>query len=206
MPNDTLRLICPACGKTIDVPAELERFSCLYCGAKHRMAELLPPTQPADEADRAFAEAHLLDCVRDFPNYYKQFTRKKYEAAYRKHLEALRPCYEAMDRWVCAQPRMRRELLEAFADSFLDQWESWHKGLTRRKHARGRLEFANKLTLAFFTAPAIRGLGLSVSEDYPQLLAERFTARYPDNAFLAGSYEEISTGFRKRGLAGLFSK
>ena len=202
MANDTVRLCCPACGKELQVPADLDSFSCLYCGAKHRMAELLPPTQPADEADRAYAEAHLLDCVRSFPNQYKQFTRKNYEPSFRTHAEAIRPCFEAMDRWVCAQPGKRQALLEGFADSFLRQWEDYHAThpKAKSKSARERLAFSDKLTLAWYTLPALRSFGLSVSEDFPALLRDRFNARWPENVFELGSYEEIQGGFRKHGF------
>ncbi len=197
MKTETITLKCPNCGKEIQVPADLEQFSCLYCGAKHRMAELLPPTQPADEADRAYAEAHLLDCVRDFPNWFRQFNRKKYEPSFRAHAEAIRPCYEAMDRWVCAQPARREALLSDFADSFLRQWENLQRS---RRSGRKRMEFSDKLTLAWYTVPAIRGFGLSVSEDYPRLLRDKFNARYPDNRFELGTFEEIRGGFRKHGF------
>lgn len=206
MPNETVTLTCPTCGREIQIPAELEQFSCLYCGAKLRMAELLPPTQPAEEADRAYAEAHLLDCIRDFPKLYKQFSRKKYEASFQAHREAIRPAYEAMDRWVCAQPARRQQLLEAFADSFLEQWEAYQQGNARTRHGREQNAFADKLTLAWYTVPAIRDLELSVSQDYPYILRDRFNARYPGNIFEVGSYNEISGGFRKRGLAALFSR
>ena len=33
-----IRLTCPECGNTMDVPAELEEFSCLYCGKRARTA------------------------------------------------------------------------------------------------------------------------------------------------------------------------
>ena len=196
MESEMITLKCPNCGKEIRVPADLETFSCLYCGEKLRMADLLPPTRPADEADRVYVEEHLLDCVRDFPDYYKQFNRKKYEAAYQAHLEAIRPAYDAMDRWVCAQPARREALLEAFADSFLDQWERFQQSRKGRK----RMEFSDKLTLAWYTIPAIRGFGLSVSEDYPRILHDKFNARYPDNRFELGTYEEIRGGFRKHGF------
>ena len=199
---DQITLNCSACGKEITVPADLEVFSCVYCGAKQLMSELLTPGQSADEADREFAEAHLLDCVRDFPNAFKQFNRKQYEESFRTHREAIRPAYEAMDRYVCAQPYRREELLIAFADSFVAQWDDYHREhpKARTKHARDRLAFSDKLTLAWYTVPAIRDLGLSVSEDYVRILHERYNAKYPDNSFEPGTYAEISGGFRKHGF------
>jgi hypothetical protein len=202
---DNITLICPACGKEITVPAELESFSCLYCGAKHRMAELLPaaaPTLPADEADRAFVEAHLLDCIRNYPDYYKQFNKKKYEVSFEAHREGIRETWEALDRYVCAQPARREDLMEEFVELFLTQWEELHRSnpKTKTKKARERQEFSDKLTLAWYTVPAIRGYGLSVSEDFPALLRERFNAKYPENIFGLGTYEEIKAGFRKHGF------
>ena len=198
MEHEMLTLKCMNCGKEIQVPADLEAFSCLYCGAKHRMADFFPKTAPADEEDRAYAEAHLLDCVRDFPNCYKQFTRKKYDETFARHREAIRETYEAMDRWVCAQPNRREALLADFAEAFLAQWEALQQ--VRKGGSRKRWEFADKLTLAWYTVPAIRSLGLSVSEDFPPLLRDRFNAAYPDNRFELGTYEEISGGFRKHGF------
>lgn len=198
---EQITLTCPACGKEIQIPADLEAFSCLYCGAKHRMADLLAPEAPtgsADEADRAYVEDHLIDCVRDYPNYFKQFNKKKYASAYEAHREAIRPTYEAMDRWICAQPANREALLEGFADSFLVQWEAYQSG--RGRTGRKQREFSDKLTLAWFTVPAIRSLGLSVSEDYPAVLRDRFSEKYPDNRFEVGTYEDISGGFRKHGF------
>ena len=197
---ESIHLNCPACGKAITVPAELEEFSCVYCGAKHRMVELLPPTRSADEADRAYAVAHLLDCVRDFPNAFKQFNRKQYESFYQTHKEALMPVFEAMDRWVCAHPMQRQTLLEGFVQQFLLQWEAFHQNhpKAKSKHAKDRLAFSDKLTLAWFTVPAVRGMDLSIGEDFTTRLRDRFNEKYPDNRFEIGSFEEIRSGFRKR--------
>lgn len=195
---ENITLTCPDCGKEILVPADLESFSCVYCGAKHRMEDLIPRTAPADEADRAYVEAHLLDCIRDCPDYYKNFNRKKYEESYVAHREGTRETWEAMDRYVCAQPEQREALLEGFAEEFVAQWEAWQSG--QKKVGRKRREFADKLTLAWFTVPAIRSLGLSVSEDFPAILREKFVARYPDNVFALATFEEINSGFRKKGF------
>lgn len=199
---ETITLNCSVCGKEIQVPAELEEFSCLYCGAKQRRSDLLPPANPADERDLVYAEEHLLDCVRDFPNALKQFNRKKYASSFQNHKDAIQATYEAMNRYICAQPEKRQLLLERFVDSFLHQWEEYHQNHPKAKtrQARKRLAFSDKLTLAFFTVPAIRDLSLPVSEDYVRLLHERFNDRYPDNIFHPGTYAEISSGFRKHGF------
>lgn len=199
MMNETKTLCCTNCGREIQVPGELTEFSCVYCGAKLRMQDLLPPVGSADERDRIQAEEHLLDCIRDFPNAPKEFTRKKYEACFQAQRECLRPVYEAMDRYLCAQPQRREVLLEYFADCFLEQWDAYHRDhrRSRTKRARRRLEFESKLTLAWYTVPAIRSLDLSVSADFPPVLRDRFVAKYPENRFELGTYEEISGGFRK---------
>lgn len=197
---ESFTVICPACGKEILVPSELEEFSCVYCGAKHRLAEQLPSTLPADDADRVSVETHLLDCIRDFPNAYKQFNRKQYEAFYQTHKEAVAPTFESMERWACAQPTQHQSILEGFAELFVQQWEDYHQNhpKAKTKHARGLLECANKMTLALFTVPAIRSLGLSISEEFPLLLRDRFNETYPDNRFELATFEVLNSGFRKR--------
>ena len=120
-------LTCPSCGREIRVPAELDSFSCVYCGAKHSLTEFSMPRNDADEADRAFAEEHLLDCIRLFPKQYKQFTRKRYEESFRAHRNNIEDTYLAMDRYVCAQPSRREELLDEFVSSFLRQWDDFHR-------------------------------------------------------------------------------
>ena len=54
MENEFVTLTCPACGKEIQIPVELEAFSCLYCGEKLRMADFRTPVNPADPADLAY--------------------------------------------------------------------------------------------------------------------------------------------------------
>lgn len=199
MASELATRICNNCGREIPVPAELTVFSCVYCGAKLSLAEDPVPASPADPADLALAEAHILDCIRDYPDAFKYFNRKKYDSFYQTYQDAIAPTFAAMDRWVCAHPTERQALLEGFADRFLDRWEDFHQNhpKARSKRAKEKLAFSSKLTLALFAVPAIRGLGLSISEDFPRLLRDRFQVKYPENTFELATYEEIRTGFRK---------
>ena len=202
MPTEMVTRICKSCGREIQVPAELSAFSCVYCGAKLSAADYAVSTKPADEADRIYVEEHLLDCVRDYSNAFKQFNRKLYESFYENYKEDVGPVFEAMDRYVCAQPGQRQALLSHFAEEFFVQWEAFHRNhpKAKTKAARDRLAFSDKLTLAWFTVPAIRGMGLSISEEFPMLLRDQFNEKYPDNRFELGTYEEIQSGFRKHGF------
>ena len=42
--------LCPHCGKPLEIPGGLDRFSCLYCGARMSPGELLPREIQAPQA------------------------------------------------------------------------------------------------------------------------------------------------------------
>ena len=193
--------ICPSCGHEIQVPAELESFSCVYCGTKLSANELTAPKTVGEE-DRIYAEEHLLDCIRNYPDYFKKFGRKTYADSFEVYRDGIAETFRAMDRYVLAQPLRRQEFLEHFVEHFLTEWERFHQQDKRwnRKATRERMLFDSKLTLAWYTVPAIRSLELSCGEDFTALLQKRFTEKYPLNLFQCATYEEISYGFHKHKL------
>ena len=199
--NETITLRCKSCGKELQIPAELEQFSCLYCGEKMSMAEMLAPAQTDPEDERLVRE-HLFDCVSAYPEYFKRFNRVDFQPAFDSYLEGITPIFSAMDRCVCAQPARRQELISGYVAQFLAEWESWHQKDRRwkLKTSRERMLFDDKLTLAWFTVPAIRELGLSVSEDFTELLQKEFVKKYPKNIFERTTLAEIKAGFRRRKL------
>ena len=58
--------LCPKCGHTLQIPAELERFSCMYCGERLTKRQLL--TQPEEascsEEDCAVSFDHAVSRLR----------------------------------------------------------------------------------------------------------------------------------------------
>lgn len=73
--------LCPKCGHTLQIPAELERFSCMYCGERLTKRQLL--TQPEEascsEEDCAVSFDHAVSrlgwCVQSFRGYQKKILR-----------------------------------------------------------------------------------------------------------------------------------
>lgn len=194
--------ICKSCGKAIEVPEELETFSCVYCGCTMTKAEFLPPVKdPAQlQEDLDFAQAHLGDCFRNYPDYFKHFNRKEYEDFFFHYCHGCAPAFQAMDRYILGYPQRRDKLIDQFAGQLLEQWERCNEENKRFrwKSRRKRLEFDNKLTLAWFTVPAIQHMDISCGKEFVTEFHRQYMEKYPDNAFYPGTYEEISAGFRKK--------
>ena len=50
---ETIRIECPKCKKALEIPQELDEFSCLYCGERLRLADLLRPAAVTEDAREA---------------------------------------------------------------------------------------------------------------------------------------------------------
>lgn len=199
--DNTILLRCKSCGKELQIPAELEQFSCLYCGEKMTMAEMVPPAE-IDPADERLVREHLIDCIAEYPEYFRRFNRVDYQPAFDSYMEGIRPVFEAMNRLVCAQLSRREALISDYVAQFMADWESFHQKDRRwkGKASRERMLFDDKLILAWFTVPAIRELGLSVSEDFSELLQKEFVKKYPKNVFERTTLAQIKDGFKRRRL------
>lgn len=197
----TLR--CLHCGREIQVPEELKSFSCVYCGEKLTLQDYLPEKPVvADDADLHYAKEHLFDCIRNYPDYFRNFSRKNYDTSFQTYVSGIEDIFVAMDRYICANNEQRDALIDSFVEQFLEEWETFHHSgkAGKRKSSVERAMFNSKLTLAWYTMPAILYMELSVGHEFTERLQQRFCEKYPDNVFRVGSYSELSGGFRKRGL------
>lgn len=76
-----IRLTCPECGNTMDVPSELEEFSCLYCGKRARTAAIKALNENAEATYaqlRAELRQKLPAAVTNYPDYHKKITKKDF--------------------------------------------------------------------------------------------------------------------------------
>ena len=79
--EDMITGLCPQCGHTLHIPAELASFSCMYCGArltKDQLAAEPPAAQEADEDRAAYydrAVSRLGWCIKNFGGYQKKIMR-----------------------------------------------------------------------------------------------------------------------------------
>ena len=154
--------ICPKCGKKLQIPAELHRFSCLYCGSWLHVEELLPEltaTASISQAQEAYnyVAAHLLACVTGYPDAFRHLTKTEFEPYFQAYRQACRPVFRAMDAAAQARPQEGAEAaLAALADIFLDQVEDWSVKNKRGLTGRDALLDDVKCTICLLLIPGIR--------------------------------------------------
>lgn len=189
---------CPQCGHTLHIPAELEQFSCMYCGQRLTQQSLCaqPPAPQASEPeperagyyDRAVSR--LGWCITNFHGYQKKIVRDAFFDAFSTYETACAPVIQELQRGIGAQEQT--ELLQRAATAMLDTLAAgWSK--------KGDQD-DEKIILAIFFVPMVRKLQLPISEEFVALLQKLWVERYPKSPFYLGDYESISGGFRKKFL------
>lgn len=195
--------ICPSCHHTIEVPDQLEIFSCVYCGKRltpndlvSTEASAVPEAHP-DELYRklaldlpraVYAEPNTLKYMtrNGYPNRFKDYTNK-----YQNLFALILPLCQGTDGKATAE-HLANDVIDA-----LEQWaESSRKGLTSKD---ALLEEA-KFTLCLLTIPAIRSLNHNACEVLADALHTAWVTKFPKNPFQSVIYEEIISGFKPKRL------
>lgn len=190
-------LRCPDCGKKLEVPAELEEFSCLYCGRRIRRAEVKrPAAADGGAADYEYAREHLAACVLGQRALRGKFSQADYEPAFlqyeKEHGEVFR-CLDAACRADQVQASARiDELAEALLEALEADWAA-------SRHRSSAAE-DDKFVIALFLIPMVRRCGGESGEVFARRLHAVWMERYPRNPFALGDYETILGGFRKKYL------
>ena len=121
---------CPQCGHALKVPAELTKFSCMYCGTRLTMEELVVQQLPqADEAAAAAfddAAAQLAGCVTNWRGYQKKITRNEFIPAFEAYEAGCAAVIGRLNTAVCAAGGDRTALVTQAAARMLDGLaQSW---------------------------------------------------------------------------------
>lgn len=192
---------CPYCGKEIEVPEELESFSCLYCGKRSHM-DLLRAQQDFHMDDLLELASQLPQVLHAHDSLYKHINRKDYVPEFEAYEAAHSSLLKRIDTLVFSAPMGPKEAVELLCDRFLDTLEENLQSLKEyhTKHGRSNLLFEIKLVLALFLTPLTGKLALRMAEDFNSTLHAAWMKRYPKEVWHPGNYENIAGGFRKKRL------
>ena len=182
---------CPICGETLQIPAKLADFSCLYCGARLTQSDILPKAdaEPFDEASFEAACSRLSGCITDYPGYHKKLLRNEFHGAFETYSAGCAPVFSELEA-VAGGRADTDALLEKAAVRMLDDLaKTWKKSVQQED---------DKVVIAIFLVPALRRMKLSISEPFCEKLRGVWMERYPKSPFYLATYEDIDNGFRKR--------
>ena len=159
---ETIKIECPNCRKVLEIPQELEEFSCMYCGERMKLAELLRPTEGQTEAE-AYLREHLPEAVTRYPDYYRRITRKDFVPTFAVYEQENSPLLRYLD----AARLPGTDTMPRICTSLLDSLDQHMMGDKRWKNRmqRSQVVFETKLVLAIFLCPLVRKLKLESAEE-----------------------------------------
>lgn len=201
----TIKGNCPNCGKPLEIPAELEEFSCLYCGARSKTAELRVKKEivPGEFEERREAlRERLPKAVTGYPDYYKKITKKEFFTAFERYENENRAAVDSIDPCVDACPDGEEAAVKLLCADLLDAVDAHMQADPRwdKKTRRDGLLFEIKVVLAIFFTPLLRKHHLHCAEAFRTELNRQWLERYPKQMWTPGDYDVMAGGFKKHKL------
>ena len=190
---------CPFCGNELTVPEGLTEFSCLYCGRRLALEQLLDALPDGNCAgDYAEFQRGALHAAVDFPKSMDNLSKPLFFDYFDAYDADCRAAFEALERCAVATAD-KNALAEGAALWLMDQIDAWfraQKGWSFRPKRSELLE-RTKFTVAIFLVPTARKRAPVIGKLFAEKLREQWMARYPESPFELTTYDELAAGFKK---------
>ncbi len=197
--------VCPRCGNTIQVPGELDSFSCVYCGQRLTPDNLIPQESVNDSLTpderksltEKLAKA-LPGAVTNHLNIFKHFTKKAYPKYFENYLDQYQVTFEGLIP-LCRgfQGQTSAKELAERVIAALDKWAEENRS---KLSSKDRVLDEIKYTLCLLTIPGIMSLEHKACSTFCHALHDAWLTAYPGNDFQVVTYEKITEGFQPRKL------
>lgn len=193
---DTIRGVCPQCGKKLEIPAELEEFSCLYCGARMRTEALQAKPVQAEAVEALLAQ--LPGCITRYPDLHLRIGKKDFFPTFAQYEQDNAPLLLQLDACCAGYPGGAEALAGHAAAVMLDGLAAhMEKDPRWGRRTRDNVFFDTKVALAIFFTPLLRKLQLELAEPLRTQLQTQWLARWPKQLWRPGDYDTLAGGFKK---------
>lgn len=181
---------CPKCGQGLQIPGDLQEFSCMYCGVRLTRDDLL---QDGADALYACVAERIGGCVTNHRDALQYLQPKKYTPHYEAYKSSCGDFFKELNSLPAA---FHEKLADALLDH-IDQWVAENK--KPLQSADGLLDDV-KFTLCLLFVPAAREEAPWQGTAFCTMLREKWLARHPKHIFQLTSFEDISQGFDRKKL------
>lgn len=194
---------CPSCGKPLEIPGDLEEFSCMYCGARLPISALTAVT-PGDREEysrlREELRPDLPKTVSRYPDHFKKITKKDFFPTFEAYENENREILRRLDACAAAHPEGVAAASKELAADMLDGLEAYLQGERRwqRKTGRDNLLFETRVVLAIFLTPLVKKLNLACADTFRSELNRQWLERFPKHEWCPGDYDVLAAGFKRR--------
>lgn len=203
--TEYIKTICPYCGRELQIPSDLEEFSCLYCGERVRkdvMTESRNTPEGRYEEERAYLKERLPQTVTHYLDYGKKITKKDFFGAFETYEAENSKTLEHLD--ICARldPLGVQHCMELVCKEMLDGVEEELAGNKKwsSKSKKDELLFDTRVVMAIFLTPLVRKRGSETAEPFRDELNKQWLERWPKHRWIPGDYDVLAEGFRKKKL------
>ena len=194
--------VCPKCRKTIQIPQNLEQFSCVYCGARLEQGQLLSEIapQPVQVDSGAALAAYerlsegLLPCITDNLGVFKNLSKSGFPV----YFDAFAERYHSLLELIPAASQAGPDALSRIAERLAADIDCWSQAKRKALTSRDAMRDDAKYTLCLLLIPAIRKLNLDKGEEFCVLLRKKWMERFPKSPFQLTTYEDIMSGFKRK--------
>ena len=195
---------CPKCGKALSIPDGLAEFSCLYCGERLTLPQLLKePVSAADSAaDYLAFQRDALHAAVDYPQSLEHMSRPLFFDYFDRYYAECSAPFEALERCARAEGADRDALAQEAAAWLMEQVDAWfqsQKGWSLRAR-RSEVRDRTKFTIAVFLVPTACRCAPQIGKAFSEALRSQWMARYPDSPFELTTYEDVAASFKKNPL------
>ena len=195
---------CPNCGNELVIPDGLEAFSCLYCGQRLQLSELLKEAAPNTDAAANYAafQHDALHAAVDYPKSMEQMSAPLFFDYFEKYYADCSTPFEALERCAAARGTDREALAQTAAQWLMEQVDAWFQSQKSWKNRarRGELRDRTKFTIAIFLVPTACRSAPMIGKLFSEKLREQWMLRFPESPFELTTYEALAAGFKKNPL------
>lgn len=192
---------CPRCKGELQIPEELDKIICMYCGAEiqkndalNQNNEVLKDPQYLNEIKET--KEKFTDILFDVHNPMKNFTKKEYKAEFQEFYNKNEKILVKIEQLYFKSP-VKDEFIKEIADSFLKKVNSTLE-LQKSKRKKEDELLNYNMIMAVYVFPAILELEGKSSQPLAQAILDAWKEQFPKTNLALSSFENINEGFNKK--------
>jgi hypothetical protein len=198
---------CPKCNKELPVPADLAECICMYCGEHFNIVEQpavgeLSEEPEVMEVDYRAAMEQIDALISNYDALLHKFTKDDYQPSFLEYTKLGEAILLPANRIACLSMENHDKVLNEISGKLIGTIEKnieAEKGILFKKSEAVLID-QNRFFLAVYLIPMLSYLKLEIGDALADRIMADWKKRYPKSEFKKANYEELVSGFMRKGF------